>query len=309
MGPAGTGDSGGPPGSSFLPGRVHRAPQDRRRGLGAQGSAPPRILPCSRSWAVCGPAPAICPASEACLVAPQVQAPSAAFTGCTWSVGPTYSSGCLRGQGSQTPPLSSLNLGPVQGCPSQAVCVGPFHMSPRGLWSDQASLWALLSAPSGWPLAAVALMESWAAREADPKWTGGLWGPPVTWAAPPPRAPASGRKTRVCPLTVQQPCQSHPPGAGPESEATAALGHGQGRRGPPSGCGGAPPSSGGPSAGAGSMLLSGELPRCMLSSAEPTSPAELRGWGGVLAFPILLPGPPATSLPTCPPRLPLPTLC
>lgn len=144
-------------------------------------------------------------------------------------------------------------------------------------------------------------MESWAAREADPKWTGGLWGPPVTWAAPPPRAPASGRKTRVCPLTVQQPCQSHPPGAGPESEATAALGHGQGRRGPPSGCGGAPPSSGGPSAGAGSMLLSGELPRCMLSSAEPTSPAELRGWGGSWPSPSfsLAPQPPP-----CPPAPP-----
>lgn len=154
MGLAGTGDSGGSRGSSSLPVRVHRAPQDRRRGLGAQGSAPPCILPPSRSWAVCGPAPALCPASEACPVAPQVQAPSAAFAGCMWSVGPTYSSGCLRGQGSQTPSLSSLNLGPVQGCLSQAVCLGPFHMSPRGLWSDQACLWALLSAPSGWALGA-----------------------------------------------------------------------------------------------------------------------------------------------------------
>lgn len=129
-------------------------PPGQAQGAGGPGLCSPTHPAPSRSWAVCGPAPALCPASEACPVVPQVQAPSVAFTRCTWSVGPTYSSGCLRGQGSQTPPLSSLNLGPVQGCPSQAVCLRPFHMSPRGLWSDQACLWALLSAPSGWALGA-----------------------------------------------------------------------------------------------------------------------------------------------------------
>ena len=111
---------------------------------------------------------------------------------------------------------------------SQVVCPGPFHMSPRGLWSDQVSLWALLSAPSGWALGTVlTLAESQAAREAYPEWTGGLWWAPMTWAAPPCRAPAGGRKTQVCPLTVQQPCLVR---AG---------------RGPPSGGGGIrPPSPG-----------------------------------------------------------------
>lgn len=110
-------------------------------------------------------------------------------------------------------------------------------------------------------------------------------------------------------LPPHSPAALSRPGTGPESEAAAALGSGQGRRGPPLGCGGASPSSRGPSAGAGSTFLSGELPPCMLSSAEPTFPAEMPGGGVVLAFPTLLPGPPATSLPTCPHRLPLPTLC
>lgn len=38
---------------------------------------------------------------------------------------------------------------------SQVVSPGPLHTSPRGLWSDQVSLWALLSAPSGWALGTV----------------------------------------------------------------------------------------------------------------------------------------------------------
>lgn len=105
-------------------------------------------------------------------------------------------------------------------------------------------------------------------------------------------------------LPPHSPAALSRPGMGPESEAAAALGSGQGRRGPPLGCGGASPSSRGPSAGAGSTFLSGELPPCMLSSAEPTFPAEMPGGGG-WSWPF----PPFSPAPQPPPCPPTPTGC
>lgn len=119
-GPAGAGDSGGPPGTSSLPGQL--------QGAGAQGSAPPCALSRPLPGGATGTVLSLTPSPAHVVCGPHKQ---------LWM--------------SQSPTLSSPNLGPAQGsarwCPwgpytrahegcgaTRSLC-GPCFLPPRaGRW-------------------------------------------------------------------------------------------------------------------------------------------------------------------------------